>query len=111
MLQLPHAHRGSKDTRIIKLFRFEDMTLIRDHTLNVRQGATVELLDVEKAYQLNDRSLLPPVLCGLLNTRLGGKIYMGVKRCGLIRGIPLQRKKRDLASCRISFMEDKCSNE
>ena len=34
----------------------------------------------------------------ILNTRLGGKIYIGVKRCGLIRGIVLERKKRDVAS-------------
>lgn len=74
------------------------MTLTRDHTLNVKQGATVELLDVEKFYELTDRSLLSPVLCGFLNTRQGGKIFIGVKRCGLIRGIVLQRKKRDMAS-------------
>ena len=82
-----------------EMFRGGEVTLIRDHTLNVKQGATVELLDVEKFFQLTDRSLLSPVLCGLLNTRLGGKIYIGVKRCGLIRGIVLERKKRDVVSC------------
>ena len=80
------------------IFRGEEVTVVRDHTLNVKQGATVELLDVEKFFQLSDRSLLSPLLCGLLNTRLGGKIYVGVKRCGLVRGIVLERKKRDLGS-------------
>ena len=80
------------------IFRGEEVTVVREHTLNVKQGATVELLDVEKFFQLSDRSLLSPLLCSLLNTRLGGKIYVGVKRCGLVRGIVLERKKRDLGS-------------
>ena len=83
------------------IFRGEEVTLVRDHTLNVKQGATVELLDVEKFFQLTDRCLLSPVICGLLNTRLGGKIYIGVKSCGLVRGILLERKKRDLASYKL----------
>ena len=72
----------------------------------MKPGASLELLDVEKFHQVMDRSLLSPVLCGLLNTRLGGKIFVGVKRCGLIRGIVLERKKRDLASYLIYLFLD-----
>lgn len=72
----------------------------------MKPGASLELLDVEKFHQVMDRSLLSPLLCGLLNTRLGGKIFVGVKRCGLIRGIVLERKKRDLASYLIYLFLD-----
>ena len=45
-----------------------------------------------------NRVILAPLLCGFLNTTHGGKMFLGVKRTGLITGITLDRKKRDLAS-------------
>ena len=58
----------------------------------------MELVEVERYFQLADRTVLSPLICGLLNSEQGGWIYLGVKRSGLIRGMVLERKKRDLVS-------------
>jgi hypothetical protein len=72
----------------------QQQTLIRDYILSEKHSIGVELWDTERKLEL-DKNQLAVLICGFLNTQAGGTIYAGVKRNGLVRGIPLERKDRD----------------
>jgi len=72
----------------------QQLTLVRDYILSEKHSLSVELWDIERKQQL-DKNQLAVLICGFLNTQTGGTIYAGVKRNGLVRGVPLDRKDRD----------------
>jgi len=72
----------------------EQQILTRDFIFSEKHSISVELWDVERKSEL-DNNRLAVLICGFLNTRAGGTIYAGVKRNGLVRGVPLERKDRD----------------
>jgi len=73
----------------------EQCTLTRDYIFSEKHSNNVELWDIERKgdFDKNDVAIL---VCGFLNSKDGGCIYAGVKKNGLIRGIPLERKDRDI---------------
>lgn len=72
----------------------QQQVLIRDYILSEKHSIGVELWDAERKFDV-DNNQLAVLICGFLNTRAGGTLYAGVKRNGLVRGIPLERKDRD----------------
>jgi len=72
----------------------EQQILTRDFIFSEKHSINVELWDVERKSEL-DNNRLAVLICGFLNTKAGGTIYAGVKRNGLVRGVPLERKDRD----------------
>merc|ERR1719290_589795 len=72
----------------------EQQILTRDFIFSEKHSISVELWDVERKSEL-DNNRLAVLICGFLNTKAGGTIYAGVKRNGLVRGVPLERKDRD----------------
>eukprot|EP00092_Neocalanus_flemingeri_P037749 GFUD01041097.1.p1 GENE.GFUD01041097.1~~GFUD01041097.1.p1 ORF type:complete len:1056 (+),score=428.40 GFUD01041097.1:696-3863(+) len=84
---------GTESGREVQTVR-EQQLLVRDYILSEKHSIGVELWDTERKQDLNNNQLAV-LICGFLNTQAGGTIYAGVKRNGLVRGIPLERKDRD----------------
>jgi len=72
----------------------QQQILTRDFILSEKHSISVELWDAERKSEL-DNNRLAVLICGFLNSKAGGTIYAGVKRNGLVRGVPLERKDRD----------------
>jgi len=84
----------SSSNKITDQEQSEQQILTRDFIFSEKHSISVELWDVERKSEL-DNNRLAVLICGFLNTRVGGTIYAGVKRNGLVRGVPLERKDRD----------------
>ena len=72
----------------------ESQTIVRNFVLNQKQSVDTELMMAEKLYEV-DADYLATVVCAMLNSKQGGTIFIGVKTNGVIRGIKLDRHKRD----------------
>jgi len=72
----------------------EQQVLTRDFILSEKHSIGVELWDAERKTEV-DNNRLAVFICGFLNSKAGGILYAGVRRNGLVRGIPLERKDRD----------------
>ena len=60
------------------------------------QGRTVELWHLESYRELlRSYAAMAAVICGFLNQREGGVLYVGVRRSREVVGLPLGRKERD----------------
>merc|ERR1719334_548794 len=68
--------------------------LIRDYILSEKHGSEAELWDAEFLNQV-EPSRLATLVCGFLNTEEGGAVFIGVKTNCLVRGVLLDRAKRD----------------
>lgn len=68
--------------------------LFKNHILSVKHSFKVELSEVERFCDI-DVGFLSTQICGMLNTKTGGSIYLGVKRNGVINGVRLERQKKD----------------
>ena len=72
----------------------ESQIIVRNFVLNQKQSVDTELMMAERLYEV-DADYLATVVCAMLNSKQGGTIFIGVKTNGVIRGIKLDRHKRD----------------
>lgn len=77
--------------------RMQVTELTRDYVINMKQSLSTEMIMAEKFFDI-DSGHLATVICAMLNSRVGGNIFIGVKTNGLIRGVKLDRHKRDKVS-------------
>ena len=68
--------------------------LTRNQLLSVKHSVRVELCEAERFFEI-DVGFLATQICGMLNTVNGGRIFLGVKRNGIIKGVRLDWKQRD----------------
>ena len=71
-------------------------TVTKGSLLSISQGPGVELWLVARFTDLMDSTApLAALLCGFLNGKEEGVLYIGVERGGKVRGLPLDRAQRD----------------
>ncbi|KAG0724231.1 hypothetical protein GWK47_041015 [Chionoecetes opilio] len=68
--------------------------LERGHHLGVKTDLTHHLLQERNVSSLCSETLLQIIL-GMLNTHLGGKIYIGLNQFGVVQGVKMTRDQQD----------------
>lgn len=77
--------------------------LLRGHSLGVKTDLTCHLLQERNVSSICSDTLLQIIL-GMLNTHLGGKIYIGLNKFGVVEGVKMTRDQQDcflLGFCKI----------